>query len=102
MSARRRKNAIKRRQRAVRQLALVPLPPRPAEEALPLPGDQWPMLPRVAALPRATRPWRAVLQNHSVLYASIASLVGLVVLLILRWMETAEQVRPYLGEQPPG
>jgi hypothetical protein len=95
--ATRRKHALKHRRRAVRKLALVPRLATRAED-LPATSEHWPILP--AALQRRAGPgaWPAMLQNRSLLYTFIVALVGLVVLMILGWMESPERVRPFVGE----
>jgi hypothetical protein len=104
--SRRRKNALKRRRRAApRKLALVP--PRPVAEVLPLADDLWPILP--PATPRGTHGpstrhavpvrWAPLLRHRGVVYVSVAMVVGLVVLWILRWLEAADQSRTFVG--PP-
>jgi len=107
--SRRRKNALKRRRRpAPARLALVP--PRPAAEVLPLADDLWPLMPPATAhrshgaSERHALPvrWAPLLRHRGVVYASVAMVVGLVVLWILRWLESAEQVRPFVGDGPVG
>jgi hypothetical protein len=94
--ATRRKHALKQRRRAVRKLALVPRLATRAED-LPTSSEHWPILPPV---PRRTGlgAWPAVLQNRSLLYTFIVALVGLVVLMILGWMESPDRVRPFVRE----
>lgn len=87
----RRRNSIKRRRRTLRKLALVPRSPQARGEALDAGEDSWPALP--IHLPAPARPAALVeaLQNKSLVYMFIATLVGMVVLLILRWMESVER-----------
>src|SRR5690349_20579619 len=98
--SRRRKNALKRRRRAApRKLALVP--PRP------LADDLWPILPPATSQGRhgpSTRHavpvrWAPLLRHRGVVYVSVAMVVGLVVLWILRWLEAADQTRTFVS--PP-
>jgi hypothetical protein len=108
--SRRRKNALKRRRRAAPaepaapRLTLVPPPaPRAAEEALDPGRDAWPMLPTPERRRSAATPWAGVLHNHRrLIYAFAATLVGVVVLLILRWIEAGERMRPFVGPPPGG
>jgi hypothetical protein len=106
--SRRRKNALKRRRRATPavpeapRLTLVPPPaPRPVEESLDTTRDAWPILPPPGR--RRATPWAGFLHNNRrLLYALAAAMVGVVVLMILRWIEAGERMRPFVASPPGG